>query len=119
MAKRASNAIYNATNRAIRAANHLKPEHGAAVAALRFLAKKIDSDATMRDLVMERLKTADPEADIKFPPVDNVSVPTFLRYLEALGLTPDWRPDGTAKGAAPKVAPVDDLAAFKQANGIA
>ncbi|VXB33218.1 terminase small subunit [Pseudoclavibacter sp. 8L] len=119
MARRASNAIYNATNKAIRAANHLKPEHGAAVAALRFLAKKIDSEATLRDLVFERMKTADPEKDVKLPPIDNVSLPTFLRYLEALGLTPDWRPDGTAKGAAPKAAPVDDLAEFKRLNGIA
>lgn len=64
--------ILAATEQAIDAAEHLTAMDGGAVEVLRDLARTIDGMA-------ER----DPEA-----PLDNVTVPTYLRYAAELGLTP-------------------------------
>ena len=62
--------IIAATERSIRAATHLTDLDAGAVAALRALAIRIG--------------TTDPEKD-------NVTLPTFLKYCEALKLTPASR----------------------------
>ena len=62
--------LQEATERSIRAATHLTDLDAGAVAALRALAV--------------RLGTTDPEKD-------NVTLPTYLKYCEALKLTPASR----------------------------
>ncbi|MFD4438999.1 hypothetical protein ACFWPK_04375 [Nocardia sp. NPDC058519] len=66
------------TNDAIAAASHLTPMDMGAVAVLRQLAKTLD----------KLLKTGFVTESGKF---DNVSMPTYLRYCESLGLTPAGR----------------------------
>src|SRR5690606_24771159 len=75
------------TNDAIAAATHLTPMDMGAVAVLRQLARTLD----------KLLKTGFVTESGKF---DNVSMPTYLRYCESLGLTPAGR-----RQMAPKEAP--------------
>lgn len=70
-----------ATEKAIKAATHLTDMDLGAVAALRVLAVKIDGIAS------ETVTTLD-EFKARF---DNVTLPTYLKYCEALGLTPSGR----------------------------
>lgn len=67
--------VLKATDAALAAAAHLTDEDAGAVAVLRDLAMTIDG-----------MDERDPEA-----PLDNVTIPTYLRYAEALGLTPASR----------------------------
>ena len=76
--------VARATEEAIAAAqDQLTAKDSGALAALRFLARKIDTEAELRELALQW--AADNGG--KPPPVDNVSVPTYLKYCEALGLT--------------------------------
>lgn len=59
-------------DRAVKAADHLTDMDLGTVAVLRDLAKTIDG-----------MPLRDAEA-----PLDNVTIPTFLKYADALGLTP-------------------------------
>lgn len=79
--------VAKATNEAIAAAKHLTKQDAGAVATLRFLATKIDTEAELRDLALRWAE----EHNQKPPSVDNVSVPTYLKYCESLGLTPAGR----------------------------
>lgn len=81
-----------ATERALNTAAHLKPEDAGTVAILRGLA------ATAEQL----LRNGGITESGRF---DNVTIPTYLRYADALGLTPAGRhalrisaPDGASGG---------------------
>lgn len=97
----------------------LGPMDAGTVAAIRVLARKIDEEQARWDYCFEwqerwaewyRLAEGDPDYEVpapgappKSPPLDNVSLPTFLRYAESLGLTPAGRgriPGETKKGVA-------------------
>lgn len=64
-----------------------------AVAAARVLARKIDQEQDRWEFCMawQSEERAEGRARPKPPPIDNVSLPTYLRYLESLGLTPSGR----------------------------
>lgn len=80
--------ISDATERAIAAASsHLTDMDAGALEALRALARKIDTEQALRDLALESAE----ENKSKPPAVDNVSIPTYLKYCESLGLTPVGR----------------------------
>lgn len=89
-------------------ASHLVPQHAGAVAAARALARKIDEWDVIAQwaaddaLGSERSRPAVPQHD-------NVSLSTFLKYLEVLGLVP-----GAKSAGANSARPANDLAAFKQ-----
>lgn len=75
-------------------------KHAGPIAALRVLARRIDEgDALMA--IMLRLSR---DAKVKPPAIDNVSIPTYLKYCEAMGLTPaaekpePAKPEGSAGG---------------------
>jgi len=70
-----------ATERAIAAATHLTAMDLGAVAALRVLAVKLDALAADEASTLDELKA-------KF---DNVTLPTYLKFCESLGLTPAGR----------------------------
>src|SRR4051794_27831558 len=72
-----------ATDKSIRNATHLTDMDAGALAALRMLADRLDM-LTVNDWVVEGK-------------LDNVSVPTFLRYCEHLGLSPLGRKDTEGK----------------------
>jgi hypothetical protein len=92
--------VANATRRAIRAAIYLTPADVGAVAALRVLAMKIDTEDELR-----KSDLASAPAEQKPRPVDNVTIPTYLKFCESLGLTPAGRSrlDLPASRAAPVV----------------
>ena len=103
---------------AVAAAAHLDRDgkDAGAIAALLALAHKIDDYDTILDAILEQIES-DPESKIRPPASDNVSLPTYLKYCESLGLTPGGRGELTAgkkSGAAPK----DELAAFRSERGI-
>lgn len=63
-----------------------------AVAALRVLADKIDTEAKRWEYAFEWAQLNPGAKGGPKPPVnDNVSIPTYLRFLESLGLTPAGR----------------------------
>lgn len=76
-------AVLDATDKAIAAAEHLTPLDDGAVAALRAVAQKIDvQDAYFRELEQDAI-----DHHLRPPSMDNVSLPTYLKFADALGLT--------------------------------
>jgi hypothetical protein len=67
-----------------------------AVAVLRTLADKIDTEAELRWAMLQWAEAEDRE--VRPPKEDNVSIPTFLKYCDALGLTPAARAVKAGKG---------------------
>lgn len=82
------------------AGTDLTPRDAGAVAALRHLAAKIDTEATLREAALKWIALSEDGA-AKPPPIDNVSVPTYLKYCESLGLTPAGRGRLVAKPEQP------------------
>lgn len=70
-----------ATEASLEAATHLTEMDAGAVQALRVLAAKIDQ------MMSETIESMD-DLKAKF---DNVTIPTYLKYCESLGLTPAGR----------------------------
>jgi hypothetical protein len=63
-----------------------------ALEALRALAVKIDTDDELRDAYLDRQIEDGVEPAKRRPlQLDNVSIPTYLKYCESLGLTPAGR----------------------------
>jgi len=77
--------VADALERAIADADHLTARHAGAVAAARALAAKIDAwDVIVRWAIDD----AGPAGRPAVPPNDNVSLPSFLKFLDALQLVP-------------------------------
>lgn len=91
--------VEDALERSIRNAKHLSAVHSAHVAAARTLARRID-DLGESGFVDENGK------------LDNVSLPSFLKYLDALGMSVSPPPSG--KAAAVQSRPRDQLAEMRQ-----
>lgn len=82
-----------ATEAAIKKATHLTPMDDGAVEALRALARKIDAWDQIVEWALD--EAADEERRPMVPANDNVSLPTYLKYCESLGLTPLGRSKAT------------------------
>ncbi|MFJ9387719.1 hypothetical protein ACIRON_02790 [Nocardioides sp. NPDC101246] len=74
--------------KAAKEAGRLTDEDSAAIAAIRALADKIDA---WDDIVQWAIEDAGAEGRPKVPANDNVTLPTFLKFCESLGLTPAGR----------------------------
>ena len=98
--------LVSATEKSIAAADHLTVRDAGAVQALRGLAARIE----VVDEYMAELYRDDPRGAP--PKVDNVSVPTYLKYCGALGLTPAARL--ATRGVEPVVAPTSGLAGVQE-----
>ena len=85
--------VLDATVAAIEAASHLGPMDAGAVETIKALALKID----MQDAYLEALADDAADRNLRPPSPDNVSIPTYLKYAESLGLTPTGREKLTAK----------------------
>lgn len=85
--------VAEATERALEAAKHLTDMDQGAVQALRVLAAKVDEMSGGRGDDGEWVE----------PKFDNVTLPTYLKYCESLGLTPAGRDRNVKKdeGAKP------------------
>lgn len=81
--------VVAATEAALSAAGHLTDADDGAVQALRVLAQKIDSDDALRAAYLD--DSADRGLERKPLQLDNVSIPTYLKFCESLGLTPAGR----------------------------
>jgi hypothetical protein len=94
--------VVTATEISIGSASHLdaKGKDAGAVAALLTLAHKIDNADDVLDMILDQI-ASDPDSKIRPPAADNVSLPTYLKYSESLGLTPGGRGEltSTAKPA--------------------
>ena len=87
MAEFERESVADALNRAVSAADHLTSRDAGAVAAARALAAKIDA----WDVIVQWAHddVADGESTRPVVPAnDNTSLPSFLKYLEALQLVP-------------------------------
>lgn len=107
--------ILDAVDRALAAATHID-DSGAdagAVAALRALAAKIDAWDQIVQWAIE--DAAENDSRPKVPANDNTSLPTFLKYCEALGLTPGSR-KALAGDKEVEVDPVDELKRKRRAK---
>ncbi len=114
MAKFVEESVAEALERSIRNATHLRARHAAAIAAARALARKIDA----WDLIVEWANddAADDGGRPKVPANDNVSIASFLKYLDTLGLVPeDEAPAG--RGASVPAPPKNDIAAMRKKLG--
>lgn len=85
--------IADATEAAIQAASHLTDMDKGALETLRFLARKIDTEDELRELALAYAA----ENKQRPPAVDNVSIPTYLKFCDSLGLTPVARKALTEK----------------------
>ena len=99
--------VFEACEAALGAAAHVDRAgaDAGAVAALLALARKIDAWDEIVELAIDQ---ASEGRKPNVPIHDNTSLPTFLRYCEALGLTPGSRRALTGDKAV-EVDPVDDL----------
>ncbi len=107
--------VYESFQAAVESADHVDANglDAGAVAAAGALARKIDE----WDVIVEwaREDAAETESRPKVPANDNTSLPTFLRYCEALGLTPSSRRALTGDKAV-EVDPVDELKKRREAK---
>jgi len=79
--------LESAFDRSVRNAKHLRAKDAAAVMAAKMLARKIDAWDTIVDWALEDADES--KSRPKVPQNDNVSLASFLKYLDVLGLTPD------------------------------
>jgi hypothetical protein len=79
--------VVDATEEALAAAGHLTKMDRGAIETLRVLARKIDTEDDLRDKALNYAEAHEQ----KPPAVDNVSIPTYLKFCESLGLTPAGR----------------------------
>lgn len=100
--------VFESFQASVKAAGHIDADgvDAGAVAAAGALARKIDEWDQIVQWAIE--DAAESESRPKVPANDNTSLPTFLRYCEALGLTPGAR---KAVGDQPKkeADPLEDL----------
>jgi len=82
--------VRDATEAAIKAADHLTDMDKGAVEALRSLADKIDAWDTIVDWANDDAAQVEGKRPA-VPANDNVSIPTYLKFCESLGLTPTGR----------------------------
>jgi len=82
--------LVEATEAAIKAADHLTPADDGAVQALRLLARKIDAWDVIVSWALDDVADRDGGRPV-VPANDNVSIPSYLKYCEQLGLTPQGR----------------------------
>ena len=105
--------VYESFQASVKAAAHIDAEgvDAGAVAAAGALAQKIDAWDQIVQWAIE--DAAESESRPKVPANDNTSLPTFLKYCEALGLTPMAR---KAVGGQPEKE-ADPLASIKSKRG--
>ena len=81
--------VSEALERSIRNLRGLSAKDSAIIAAARALARKIDAWDVIVDYAMEDMEDKAKGARPAVPQNDNVSIATFLKYMQALGLTVD------------------------------
>src|SRR5690625_142163 len=98
--------ILEAFNKAVEEASHIKNQDAGAVEAARALARKIDAWDQIVEWANE--DAAENGWRPKVPANDNTSLGSFLKYCDALGLTPAGRKN-LELGQGVGVNPIDEL----------
>lgn len=111
MANFTSESVAEALERSLKNAKHLRALDSGAVAAARALARKIDAWDVIVDWALEDAEERDGNSRPLVPANDNVSIASFLKYMEALGLTSPV--EQIAKGAGAPVTPLSKVGAFR------
>lgn len=103
------------TEAAIKAATHLTTKDLGAVEALRVLARKIDTEDELREayLAYQLDKSNGEDVKLRSLAIDVNALPTYLKYCDALGLTPAGRTKLDGKPSGDK--PAGKLASLKLA----
>jgi hypothetical protein len=99
MARFVEEGVAEALERSLKNAPHLRARHSAAVAAARALARKIDAWDQIVDWANE--DAAESGSRPKVPANDNVSLASFGKYLDMLGLMPADENAGKSTSATP------------------
>lgn len=95
--------VSEALERSIANAKHLRARHSATIAAARALARKIDAwDVIVGWAITD---AASGKGRPAVPQNDNVSIASFLKYLDALGLTPEDEGAAAARPGRPATKP--------------
>ena len=102
-----------ALDRALESATHLEALHAATVRAARDLARKIDAWSVIVGWALE--DAAESNGRPAVPANDNVSLASFLKYMNDLGLTPQLAPKSAGKpaGAGQPAEPEDEMAKMR------
>ena len=82
--------VRDATEQSLKAASHLTAMDAGAIEALRSLADKIDAWDQIVDWANDDAAGVEGKRPT-VPANDNVSIPTYLKFCESLGLTPAGR----------------------------
>lgn len=82
--------LVDPTESAIKSATHLTDADDGAVEALRMLARKIDAWNVIVEWALDDVADRDGGRPA-VPANDNVSIPSYLKFCEQLGLTPAGR----------------------------
>lgn len=107
--------LEEALDRALEAAPHLAPIHAATVRAARDLARKIDAWSVIVDWALDDATDGDGNTSRPAVPAnDNVSLASFLKYMNDLGLTPQLAPKTAGKPAASAEPPKNELEEMRQ-----
>ena len=106
-----------ALDRSLESATHLTQLHAATVRAARDLARKIDAWSVIVDWALEDVSDGDGNTGRPAVPAnDNVSLASFLKYMNDLGLTPQVAPKAVGKAAPAGAAgdePEDEMAKMR------
>ena len=105
--------ITDALEVSIQAAPHLTARDAGAVAAARALAAKIDAWDTIVKWALDDVAGGEASGRPKVPQNDNTSLPTFLKYLDALQLIPpaEKSAPGPTSSASPSQQALNDMRA--------
>ena len=107
--KFADSCLEDALDRSLKNSKHLRARDAAAVKAARLLARKIDAWDQIVDWAIE--DSADSGGRPAVPANDNVSIATFLKFMDALGLLPES--DGQVSGGKQKSPQLSQLDAWR------
>lgn len=103
-----------ALDRSLRSAKHLRAVDAALVKAARELARKIDAWSTIVDYALEDADGGRPAV----PANDNVSLATFLKYCDVLGLKTDVVKAVLVPAHKPNESPVEAMKRQRQKRQI-
>lgn len=108
--------VAESLERSIANAKHLRASHASAIAAARALARKIDAWDVIAQWAVDDAK--DSGGRPRVPANDNVSIASYLKYLEALGLLPSVAVTAASPAAAgaakPKPSTPDEVGAKRR-----
>ena len=106
MARFVEESVSEALERSIKNAPHLRARHAGLVAGARALARKIDAWDQIVEWALD--DAAQDGGRPKVPANDNVSLASFGKYLDMLGLVPEEAPAG-AKAPRPPANQIEQM----------